>query len=440
MQNGILKYASIVFVLILTSCFYFPFSTVGMSGANSKMLLAAVGLCIYVFQITRKRVGGFEKDTFTLSLIAAAVTVVAIAAAVYNNTSDYAYASYIASMWVWIGAAYVVVNAIRRVHGSASIRLIGNYLIGICVLQCVLALMIDGIPEIKRWVDTYFLMNQEFLNNVDRLYGIGASLDVGGSRFSAVLIVISIILVDLNETESKKLMPLYLIAFIWISIVGNMIARTTTVGVILGLIYLACKTRIYSLRKQQTAYIRLWKWCGGLLVAAILAVSYFYQTDPKFRHDFRFAFEGFFSLAEEGKWEVGSNETLKNMYVFPETAKTWIIGDGYFDNPILTDPYFTGKVTGGFYMGTDVGYLRFIFYFGLIGLITFSSLFCKATQICRKRFPDQKDLFALLLLAHFIIWLKVSTDLFPAFAIFLMIDKGENDIYKKIHIADAATS
>ena len=111
------------------------------------------------------------------------------------------------------------------------------------------------------------------------------------------------------------------------------------------------------------------------------------------------------------------------MYVFPDNIKTWIIGDGYLSNPADVDPYFTGKIIKGFYMGTDVGYLRFIFYFGLIGLIVFTGLFHKASQICQNRFPNQKDMFILLLIVNYIVWFKVSTDVFSTFAILLMIDK-----------------
>lgn len=38
-----------------------------------------------------------------------------------------------------------------------------------------------------------------------------------------------------------------------------------------------------------------------------------------------------------------------------------MIGDGYFENP-RTDPYYIGYQWKGFYMGTDVGYLRFLFF------------------------------------------------------------------------------
>ena len=52
---------------------------------------------------------------------------------------------------------------------------------------------------------------------------------------------------------------------------------------------------------------------GGFLLCNI---------DNQFYYRFRFGFEGFFSLVEKGRWEVSSNEILKNMVVYPETLKT----------------------------------------------------------------------------------------------------------------------
>lgn len=118
------------------------------------------------------------------------------------------------------------------------------------------------------------------------------------------------------------------------------------------------------------------------------------------------------------------------MYVFPDNMKTWIVGDGYFENPFYKDPYYIGLVTGGYYMNTDVGYLRFIFYFGLIGLILFISFFAKAAQVCIKRCPDYKLLFLMLLVVNYICWFKVSTDIFLVFALFLCISKEENEEYE----------
>ena len=43
-----------------------------------------------------------------------------------------------------------------------------------------------------------------------------------------------------------------------------------------------------------------------------------------------------------------------------------------------------------------------------------------------KKFAEQKFLFAMLLAINFIVWFKVSTDIFLIFALFLCIGEDEN--------------
>lgn len=150
--------------------------------------------------------------------------------------------------------------------------------------------------------------------------------------------------------------------------------------------------------------------------------TYLYSNNEQFYKLFRFAFEGFFNYVEYGEWETASTDKLRTMYVFPDTLKTWIIGDGYFSNPHYSDPNYVGKTTKlGYYMGTDVGYLRFIFYFGMIGLLAFSAFMIYSAKICMKNLSPYKDLFVLLLLSNFVIWFKVSTDIFLVFALFICV-------------------
>lgn len=160
---------------------------------NSKKFLAAVGLVWFFIYLGKYRTGRFSKDMVILSLLAGGVSMAGLIAVTYNETPDYVYATYISSMWVWLGAAYVVVNIIRLVHGSASIWLVGNYFIVVCVIQCVMALWIDSSVELKQAIDSVIEQGQDFLNSykVERLYGIGASLDVAGSRFAAALVLLA---------------------------------------------------------------------------------------------------------------------------------------------------------------------------------------------------------------------------------------------------------
>ena len=78
-------------------------------------------------------------------------------------------------------------------------------------------------------------------------------------------------------------------------------------------------------------------------------------------------------------------------------------------------------------MGTDIGYLRFIFYFGLIGLFAFSYFFVVVAKNCRRKLPEYKMLILFILILGFVIWLKVATDVFLIFALLLCIADLQDD-------------
>jgi hypothetical protein len=414
---------------IMVSFYFFPIEFTFLPGVNTKMAMAGFGLVVLAVQMALRRKPYVDEGIFRYSVIAIVISLIGFVAVTYNETSDYTYATYIVSMWVWLSGAYVVITLMRALHGYVSVELVCNYLIAVCTAQCISALMIDSIPAFKAFVDTYVsgfgFVDTSQISHGKRMYGIGAGLDVAGLRFSAVLCSIAYITSRIASTTRKKYISIYLICFVIISLVGNMIARTTTMGVALSLAFWTYA--LFSPNSRQEN-IYLWKWFTGIIIIALLIIVPLYNTSPTFRANTRFAFEGFFSLVEKGRWEVHSNEILKNMYVFPESLKTWVIGDGYIENPIHTDPYYTGEVIGGFYMGTDVGYLRFIFYFGLLGLFAFIYFFITLTSNSIKKFPSQGVLFLLFLAVNLIGWFKVSTDIFLVFAPFLLISKEENQV------------
>lgn len=414
-----------VLLTILTSFYFFPFEFTFLPGVNTKMAMAGVGLILVIVQLARQGRSLINKDIFNLVIMAGVVSLIGFFSVIWNDTHDYTYATYIISMLVWLAGAYVVVQAIKRFHGNVSVELICNYLVVVCLVQCLIAFAMAQYPPLKDLVDS-FLGSTGFMGKMkDRMYGIGASLDVAGSRFSVILVMIVYLLYKMATTDQKKYLGVYWGIFIVIAVIGNMISRTTTVGVIMSLAYLCYITRIYTFQMDLNMRY-MWGWFIGILLVAISIMVYGYHTNPSFQENLRFGFEGFFSLVEKGKWDVHSNEILKNMYVFPDNLKTWIIGDGYFDNPYDAEPYYTGPKWGGFYKGTDVGYLRFIFYFGVMGLMAFSLFMYKVAQVCMNRFTAYRSLFFVILLLNFAVWFKVSTDIFLVFALFLCMSEEEN--------------
>ena len=406
------------FIIGLMASFYlFPVEFTFFLGQNTKKLLAVVGLFFLLYNSIKKLDIKISKSFLIITTYALLVTLAGILSTTINSTPDYAYASYVVSMWVWLGGAYAVVSMMKIYHKKVTVETLCWYLMGVCVAQCLIALAMDLSPALKLIVDRYFVTT--IMNDVERrLYGIGCALDVAGTRFSAVLIIIAAVLIKKGNNMSKGHLIAHIVSFLVIAVVGNMIARTTIVGLVIAVaVILIRSSSINVFGKKQ----RVVRWIVVMVIALIQIVSFYYETNSDFRENLRFGFEGFFSLAEEGQWEIDSNERLKAMIVFPDNIKTWLIGDGYFDGPTLTDPYYVGPVMTGFYMWTDVGYLRLIFYFGLFGLMSFMLFFIKCTQISAKDIPDYSMLIWLLLLLNFVIWFKVSTDIFVVFALFLCI-------------------
>lgn len=414
---------------VVVSFYFFPTEFTLLPGQNTKKLLAVIGLLIWGYNLIKKRNSSVGKDMIPITIYALLVSLIGVFSIIYNNTPDITYATYFMSMWVWLGGAYAVVSIIKAYHKTISVELVCNYLVGVCVIQCIIALSIDTFPLFKSYIDQFFVGGQ-YMDEAERMYGIGCSLDIAGSRFSAVLIMMTILLVMKSFKSSNTIIAIYMVSFMVIAIIGNMIARTTTVGLVISLIYLLIRSVMMNSSKSRNKILR---WLLVSVIITVPIVVHYYNTDIQFKENLRFAFEGFFSLVEKGEWDVHSNNRLKTMVVFPDNAKTWIIGDGYFDGPTNTDPYYVGPPMTGFYMWTDVGYLRFIFYFGLIGLTAFMAFFVKCGQTCAKKFSDYSLLFWLLTLLNFIIWFKVSTDIFVVFALFLCISKEDNDEYENQH-------
>ena len=416
-NNVVVKGLLMVFAALVLNFYFFSIELRFMPSVNTKMVLGGIGLFILAYQLVRKSGALINRDSFVISVSAALVSLAGFISVVYNDTNDYAYATYIVSMWVWLSAAYVAVTCIRWVHGTVSIFIVCNYLIVLGVAQCALALGMEFYAPLKRIV--YSLLAEgtvSFMKEKDRLMGFGVGLDVAGSRFAAILIMIPFVCMQYRQKVIRYI-PLYILAFFIICVIGNMIGRTTTVGAVIAILSFIVFSRFYQVDDFQK---RLLGWTVGLLAVVVPVCIIAYNTVPEFHDLLRFGFEGFFSLAEKGKWDVHSNEMLKHGYIFPDNLKTWLIGDGYFGSTDA-DPYYVGTRWAGFYKGSDVGYSRFLFYFGLTGLILFLLFFFKVCKICVLRFKDMKYMFIVLLALNLIYWLKVSTDIFPVFALFLCI-------------------
>ncbi|MBR3076015.1 MAG: hypothetical protein IKH11_09730 [Bacteroidales bacterium] len=413
-----IKLLQIIITGIFVSFFYFPVEFTFFPGVNTKMMEAVLGLACVALELRRRRSLDIPLELLLLFAAAAGVSLASLVSITINQTPDDSYVSYLISFSVWLSAAFFICSLIKGVHGKIDIKLVLNYLTVVCLAQCVLSLVIDSSPGFSRWVDSYFMVGQEVAHKVKRIYGIGALLDVAGLRFAIVLTSLAFYLAEVLEPLKSVERIFYILSFLAISVIGNMIARTALVGTAIGIVVILAGLYLKPNRAEASKLPALLSWLGLLTVGIIVSVI-LYNTNPDARKLFRFAFEGFFSLAEKGYWEVTSTEKLKTMVVWPETIHTWIIGDGYFENSRNDINYLGDATDQGYYMGTDVGYLRFIFYFGIVGLIPMMGVIIESAIICIRHFRNERFLFILALAVGLIVWAKVSTDVFLFFALFL---------------------
>ena len=123
-------------------------------------------------------------------------------------------------------------------------------------------------------------------------------------------------------------------------------------------------------------------------------------------------FELFINYMDGNGFTSESTNELQNMIVFPDNLKTWLLGDGLA---------FTS--TNGFYMNTDIGYLRSLFYWGIIGSLIYYGGIIIIYRMLKKRIIFDiglRVLFFMILLWFGIYNMKEFWSPAPYFVLFLV--------------------
>lgn len=408
------KFIQVFLIAIMVNGFYYSFNfAFWPSGPNTKMILAVFGVLCFFYDAYRKQRGLVVSPVFLFGGIFAAIySVINWVAVEVNNTNDYSYANYVMTYLTWVFATIPSIYAMRAVHGRVTITLITYYLAGLSVFQCITGILNDNYPAFKNFTNSIVDWSTEFFLEIDRMYCFSIALDPAGVRFALVLILIATtICIDEEVQQSKGKIILLFISYMIISGLGNMVARTTSTGMVLGLFLLFIKSNLIGLR-VRTSMVKMMSIFTTLLVIFGVIGVVLYNTSDYFYFQFHFAFEGFFNLFEDGEFTTGSTQVLQTMWKWPGDNKSWIIGTGWYN---------------GYLYATDIGYCRLILYSGLIGFTTFALSFVYYAYFFARRYPRYFWLFLCFLAMTFIVWSKVSTDILLIYAFFFWFTPEESD-------------
>ena len=395
-------------LMLVTSFYFFTVEFTFLPNAvNSKILVAVFGIFAFGYDCIRKSALELSRPTIVAALMATAFSLWCLFSVTVNNTYEMDYATYIVSFITWMFGAYGVYAAIRIGYGEADMELLVRFLALAGVFQCVSAVIIDNNQAFCNFVDRFVLWGDYYREHM-RMYGIGAALDPAGIRFSTILILIAHqFSYEKNVRGNSLYQTSILVAFAIITIIGSVISRTTIVGTAMGIVYMV----ISLIRLRRGGFItfgmvRVFFIFIVVMALIIAATIFFYQRSATFEGYLRFGFEAFFNWAETGEFRTSSTDELGKMWVWPSDMRTWIIGRGTF---------------GVFENDTDIGYCNFTFYCGLIGLVVFSLFFIYVHLALNRKFRDFKIPSLLFVALTFIVWCKVTTDIFFIDALLLCI-------------------
>ena len=401
---------------LMMSFYFHPVFFTAYPFYNTKVMLAVLGGGVLVFNTIRTKDYTLSKGLLNALMIAGVFALVNYISLIINQTEDYSYTSYPVTVLVWVIGAYGAINFIRWTHHKVTIELVVRYLAGVGAFHSILSQLIDKNDAVKDIVTSIFYVSPD-MEEMGRLYSCGVALDPSGVRFAVTLIMIAGVL-TLSKVVKKSisLMVFYFLCFVIISVLGNIISRTTTVGMGLGLLIFVLSTGLYKF-VIKVGKIKTMRVLGIVLALGIPLTIYFYNTNASFRDQVEYGFEGFFNFFESGDFETGSTDVLATMWVWPQDNKTWIIGSGVFLSKAGDFTYFS-----------DIGYCRFVFYSGLIGLTVFGLYFIYNAVHFSIRYPRYKYIFLLMIVVTFVVWTKVATDIFQLYALFYAFT-DEEELY-----------
>ena len=413
-----------IFMVLLTGLmmsFYFhPVFFTVYPVYNTKVMLAVFGGGMLVFNTIRTKDYALSKGLLYALMIAGLFALVNYISLTINNSDDYSYTSYPASALVWILGAYGAITFIRWTHKKVTIELVVRYLAGGAAFHSIFSQIMDKNDVVENFINSIFFVSSD-MEEMNRLYSFGVGLDPAGVRFAVILILIAGVL-TLSKVVKKSigLMIFYFLCFAIISVLGNIISRTTTVGMGLGLFVFAISTGLYKF-VIKVGKIKIMRVFGLILVLGIPLTIYYYKVNASFREQIEYGFEGFFSLVEEGEFQTSSTDELSTMWVWPHDTQTWLIGSGRFGS----------RDVGNYYYFSDIGYCRFIFYSGLIGFTVFGLYFVYNAIYFAIRYPRYRYIFLLMIVVTFVIWSKVATDIFQLYALFYAFT-DEEELYASL--------
>ena len=422
MENFIKK--SILFLLVFMLIFRPEFVFIPF-GINR--FFGVIGLLVFYYdKQTRHQISNITSVSFKpFFKLLIPPLLISFFSLLINGTSDLYFPRYVLSMFLAFYAAYLIAWGFFRVYKDVAYEKMVKYMLLGGVVYTITALLCFLDPALLDFANSIQRIDEIAEKSIDRtegtrLIGIGANFFTSSIVNGTIIILLGAYMAVRKNTVKEKV--ILALAFIIISILGMMMARTVLIAVAIGILWLT-----FSFVKTTKDFFQTTIAACLLYAVIVVAVPLFFK---EFAEEMdiltSFGFEMFKNKSEGGNFESASMIRLYEMWeTVPDSLHSWIIGDGLWD------------WKGGYYKSVDLGYLRHIWYFGIIGTIfVFRYYFfsIKYIFIGKRLFAPRHKLLAISLFVFVLIAnAKGPCDLFLYIIPFYFCKSNYNKIlYRKI--------
>ena len=331
-------------ILLLVAFFYtiYP-QALDVRGSSIISVTGIIGLVMFLVR------GDYFSDLQSLIKAYLPILFFGLAAAIISGWFDPFLIDYPKSQLAWIFTAYLTTHFFFKIFPKGTLNLFLLFIISAIALQCIITIFMYMYPPVSDFFTSLAMKAdiEELKRNQSegvRLLGYGIAFFGAGIVCGGALILIIYVLMS-RRFNLLQVMILCLL-YVFIFYIGLFSARTTVVGLVTSLALLG-----YLILKKKSNTFQAYKFIGIGIIFLMIGYTLCFIYFPDFTD---WAFELLNNYEGTGELRTNSSDGLEHMFYLPRDTQEWMFGIGVM-----------------YYWGTDVGYTRLLYYFGLTGTLSF---------------------------------------------------------------------
>lgn len=336
-----------LYCALIVFCYVFSFYVI--SFITSSMVIAIP--CLYI--CLRDKL--FHIDAYTKRVVYFILFIIFLGllySCIIHITFDYSYVKVMSTQLIHIFMGLFVVTFLNN-HYRLTPLDIEKYIVYAFFLQSLIEIVASVTPSLAAALLPFnrayaFAESEAGRRGLALAAGTGWNLALG---FGLLYIIFVKRYLLENISASKIFVGVILLA-------GTMFAgRTGFVGAAFGIL-------LYFLNANKGIAYKIALVLKILFIISLACVIFYVLFPTLVNHlvesVFPFAFEPFYKLYYNDEFSTGSTDVLQEMWEVSISPIEVLIGTGYFTDPL----------TGSYYMHIDIGILRNLFYWGILGYAT----------------------------------------------------------------------